>query len=151
MNIIDVAVTGEDGLLQRRPCFTFICAMAQLHPPVLEQFLLAASNRYKHTGTLSRCDGALLANVHPPPFSTHTPSHPLLFCCCVLFFCSVSFHHCLTRVAPSPGSSNCELQSRMLDPSIKSRTRLCKIVCRRGALGSCSPPSASVPACNAIE
>jgi hypothetical protein len=65
MNIIDVAVTCKDGLLSPRGCFDFICNIVRLRPTLLEQFLLAASNRYKHTGILARCDGALLAHVHP--------------------------------------------------------------------------------------
>ena len=120
MNIIDVAINSEDALLSPRLCFAFICAIAQLHPPALEQFRLAASNRYKHTGALTRCDGALLASVRPPP-PPPLPSY------------SVSRNHHFylqnsnspntpsqTRCAPSPGRSSCSLQSRMPQPTVKS-------------------------------
>jgi hypothetical protein len=66
MGIIDIAITCQDGMLSPRACFSFICSIVRLHAPLLEQFLLAASNRYRHTGILSRCDGALLAHVQPP-------------------------------------------------------------------------------------
>jgi hypothetical protein len=69
-NIIDMAVTGERGLLSPSDCFDFICAITQLHPPAKEQFLLAASNRYKHTGVIARCSGALLALVRVPSNET---------------------------------------------------------------------------------
>jgi hypothetical protein len=80
-NIFDIAVTSQDGLLSPCSCFAFICEIAKTHPPLLEQFLLAASNRYKHTGIIARCDGALLAHVRHPlsfPFPPHAPPphHP---------------------------------------------------------------------------
>lgn len=80
MNIIDMAITCRDGMLSPRACFAFICSMVRLHPPLLEQFLLAASNRYRHTGVLARCDGALLAHVQPPYPSP--PSLNLQFMLC---------------------------------------------------------------------
>jgi hypothetical protein len=86
-NIVDIAVTSHDGLLSPCSCFAFICEIAKTHPPLLEQFLLAASNRYKHTGLIARCDGALLAHVRhplflpppnlPPPVMPPTPSPSL--------------------------------------------------------------------------
>jgi hypothetical protein len=95
-NIIDIAVTGECALMSPHNCFDFICAVAQLHPPAQEQFLLAASNRYKHTGVLARCAGALLALVRRPPniplFQSAPRSvtsvyyaTPILFCKCFCF------------------------------------------------------------------
>jgi hypothetical protein len=75
-SVIDIAITGEHGLMSPRDCFAFVCEITRLHSPAEEQFLLAASNRYKHTGALARCDGALLAYVTPPP--PPPPPPPLL-------------------------------------------------------------------------
>ena len=75
-SVIDIAITGEHGLMSPRDCFAFVCEITRLHSPAQEQFLLAASNRYKHTGALARCDGAMLAYVTPPPPSSHPCPSP---------------------------------------------------------------------------
>jgi hypothetical protein len=76
MNVFDVAIASEDAMQYPRLCFSFICSVALMHPPAREQFLLAGSNRYKHSGALLRCDGALLAFVRSsairPLFLAHT-------------------------------------------------------------------------------
>ncbi len=79
-NIIDIAITSEYGLMSPRACFAFICAVAQLHSPARDQFLLAASNRYKHTGVLARCDGAQLAHVRMPTPPPPSPSQAIIVC-----------------------------------------------------------------------
>lgn len=69
MNIFDVVIASEDAMQYPRLCFSFICSVSQMHPPAREQFLLAGSNRYKHSGALLRCDGALLAFVRSSAIS----------------------------------------------------------------------------------